>query len=58
MKMAGLSAPTKMLVEDGQVRVKFSSAFDADLACKSRISYDNGAPMEIRFMEKRSESKV
>jgi len=56
--MAGLNAPTRILVEDGRVRVCFSSAFDADLACKSRITYDNGAPLEICLMEKMNESKV
>jgi len=58
LKMTGVNAPTKISVEDGRVRVFFSSAFDADLASKSRFLYDNGAPMEVCLMENFEESKV
>merc|ERR1719204_2003978 len=58
LKMTGVNAPTKISVEDGRVRVFFSSAFDADLASKSRFLYDSGAPMEVCLMENFEESKV
>jgi len=56
--MAGVNAPTRIAVEDGRVRVKFPTPQDAEFICNNRISYDNGAPMEINFMGKNNESKV
>jgi len=58
LKMAGVKKPTKILVDDGCVRVFFSSPSDADYASKSRILYDNGAPMEICLMGNTDETKV
>merc|ERR1711953_1171485 len=58
LKMAGVNAPTRIAVEDGRVRVKFPTPQDAEFICNNRISYDNGAPMEINFMGRKNESKV
>jgi len=58
LRMAGVPAPTKILVDDGRVRIFFSSAVDADLASKTPILYDNGVPMQVCLMEKLDESKV
>jgi len=58
LKMAGVKKPTKILVDDGRVRVFFASASDAENASRSRMLYDNGAPMEIYLMGTTDETKV
>jgi len=58
LRMAGVKPPTKILVDDGRVRIFFSSAVDADLASKTPILYDDGVPMQVCLMEKLDESKV
>merc|ERR1712142_822821 len=56
LRMAGVTAPTKILVDDGRVRIFFPSAADADLASKTPILYDNGQPLQVCLMEKLDES--
>jgi len=58
LRMAGVPAPTKILVDDGRVRIFFSSTVDAELASKTPILYDNGVPLQVCLMEKLDESKV